>query len=257
MEKIDKRKIYGIMLDTETANTIQNGNKCDMSNVLPYDFGFMVIDSKGNIYEKYSFVNRDIFCYERDLMKSAYYAEKIPMYLADLASGKRVMADTYEIRSIICDCIERYNCKFVCAHNARFDLNACNNAQRYATKSKYRYFFPYGIEIWDTLRMARDVIGKMPTYRAFCEENGYKTKNGQLRFTAEILYRFISGTDDFDESHTGLEDVEIEVQIFQYCVRQHKPMRKTLFNETEEREAPTDFQRELMKSIRENPTVRL
>ena len=64
---IDRRKNYGIMLDTETANTIQDGDKLDMSNVLPYDFGWAVIDSKGNVYETHSFVNRDIFCYERDL----------------------------------------------------------------------------------------------------------------------------------------------------------------------------------------------
>ena len=48
---IDKRRNYGIMLDTETANTIQDGDKLDMSNVLPYDFGWAVIDSKGNVYE--------------------------------------------------------------------------------------------------------------------------------------------------------------------------------------------------------------
>lgn len=81
---IDRRRNYGIMLDTETANTIQDGDKLDMSNVLPYDFGWAVIDSKGNVYETHSFVNRDIFCYERDLMQSAYYADKIPRYIEDI-----------------------------------------------------------------------------------------------------------------------------------------------------------------------------
>ena len=255
---IDRRKNYGIMLDTETANTIQDGDKLDMSNVLPYDFGWAVIDSKGNVYETYSFVNRDIFCYERDLMQSAYYADKIPRYVEDIKNGSRVMADLYDIRQAFCDCVERYNCSFVCAHNMRFDLNACNNAQRWDTKSKYRYFFPYGLEVWDTLKMARQVIGKMPTYRDYCEKNGYKTKNGQLRFTAEILYRFISGEDSFDESHTGLEDVLIEVEILKYCVRQHKEMEKSLFKKPEvERPMPTDFQRELMRNIKDFPMVNM
>ena len=119
----------------------------------------------------------------------------------------------------------------ISAHNARFDLNACNMTQRWLTKSKYRFFFPYGTEIWDTLKMARDVVGKMPTYRRFCEENGYMTKHKtpQPRFTAEILYRFISGNKDFIENHTGLEDVMIEKEILAYCFRQHKAMRKGLF----------------------------
>ena len=59
--------------------------------------------------------------------------------------------------------------------------------------------------------------------------NGYICKNGQLKMTAEILYRFISGQEDFDEEHTGLADVLIEKEILAYCYRQHKKMRKKLW----------------------------
>ena len=228
---MDKRHIYGIMLDTETANTQQEENgKLDMRFVLPYDFGFAVIDSHGRVYEKFSFVNSDIYIYEKDLMRSAYYANKLPQYEKDIAEGRRIMANTYNIRRIILEKIKEYNCKFVCAHNTRFDLNACNNIQRWTTKSKYRYFFPYDIEFWDTLKMARDVLAKRPTYRKFCEENGYLTKQNQCRYTAEVIYQYIMQDTDFSESHTGLEDVEIEVQILAYLVSRKKAMRKKLFS---------------------------
>lgn len=228
---MDKRHIYGIMLDTETANTQQEENgKLDMRFVLPYDFGFAVIDSHGKVYEKFSFVNSDIYIYEKDLMRSAYYANKLPQYEKDLAEGRRIMANTYNIRRIILEKIKEYDCKFVCAHNARFDLNACNNIQRWTTKSKYRYFFPYDIEFWDTLKMARDVLANRPTYRKFCEENGYLTKQNQCRYTAEVIYQYIMQDTDFSESHTGLEDVEIEVQILAYLVSRKKAMRKKLFS---------------------------
>ena len=229
MEKIDRRHIYGIMLDTETANTHSTEKGLDMSDVLPYDIGFAVIDSHGRVYEKYSFVNSDIFYYETELMQSAYYAKKIPQYLEDIKNGTRKVGNTYQIRKALVDVINKYSCVFICAHNSRFDHTALNNIQRWTTKSKYRFFVPYGIEWWDTLKMARDVLGSMPTYRTFCEENGYITKNNQLRFTAEIIYRYITKNNDFVESHTGLEDVEIEAQILAYCVRQHKKMRKKLF----------------------------
>ena len=229
MNKIDRRHIYGICLDTETANTITNENGLDMTNVLFYDLGFQVVDSHGRTYgEKYSFVNSDIFLHEKELMKSAYYANKIPLYRKDIWAGKRKVATTYEIRKILCEVVERYNCQFVCAHNSRFDQRALNNTQRWVTKSRFRYFLPKDLEWWDTLKMARSVMGQMPTYRKFCEENGYLTKNGQLRFTAEICYRFISKDSTFTESHTGLEDVEIETEILRYCHRQHKPMKKKL-----------------------------
>ena len=227
---IDRRHRYGIMLDTETANTHEENGKLDMSDVLFYDFGFAVIDTFGRVYETFSFVNSDIFYHEAELMKSAYYSKKIPRYRQEIQEGKRKVANTYQIRKALLDKIKEYNCGFVCAHNARFDLTACNNTQRWATKSKFRYFFPYGVEIYDTLKMARDVILPKPTYQAFCEENGYLTAQGKPKLTAEVIYRYITKDTQFTEAHTGLEDVLIEAEIFGYCKRQHKAMRKKLFN---------------------------
>lgn len=231
MDKIDYRHHYVLVLDTETANTFRIGKQLDTSNALVYDCGWSVVDTKGNVYLERSFVNRDIFVYQREAMRTAYYADKIPLYVADLRAGKRKMASTYEIKKQLWDDLKKYRIKEVVAHNARFDYNALNTTQRYTSKSKYRYWFPAEIEIWDTLKIARSVMGKMPTYRKWCEKNGYITKNNQCRFTAEILYRFISKNNDFIESHTGLEDVRIEREILFYCLRQHKPMRKKLWND--------------------------
>jgi DNA polymerase III alpha subunit (gram-positive type) len=139
------------------------------------------------------------------------------------------------------------------AHNARFDLNALNTILRYTTKSKYRYWFPYGTEIWDTMKMARDVIHKMQTYKDFCERHNLKTKNGRLSTTAESLYKFITNNPNFVESHTGLEDVQIEREILFYCYRQHKPMRKLLYeNQSAPLEPPTELQKQIMRIVKNN-----
>jgi hypothetical protein len=187
------------------------------------------MDTRGNIYRTRSFVNRDIFVYERELMESAYYASKIPIYLEGIKDGSRIMADTYEIWKCMMEDMEEYGITEVCAHNARFDYNSLNTLKRWTTKSKFRYWFPYGTEIWDSMKMARSVIHNMPTYRKFCEEHGLLTANGRLSTTAENLYRFIIKDPYFEESHTGLEDVMIEAQIVAYCYRQHKAMKKKLF----------------------------
>ena len=227
--KIDRRRRYFVNLDTETCPLDREVDEVTPKNMWAYDIGFAIIDKKGRKYEEYSFIVKEIFFGEKELMKSSYYAEKLPQYYDDIRSGKRVVKPLYEIRAIIKDCMERYNSNIVIAHNARFDDGVLANTQRWLTKSKYRFFFPYGTEVWDTLKMARDVLSKMPTYKRFCEENGYLTKNGRLRFTAEIIFRFISKNNDFIESHTGLEDVDIERQIFAYLVRQHKKMRKKCY----------------------------
>ena len=77
--------------------------------------------------------------------------------------------------------------------------------------------------------MAQDTICKQVGYKEWCYENGYLTKNGRVRATAEILYRYISGEENFNEEHTGLADVLIEKEIFTHCMRQHKSMRKACF----------------------------
>lgn len=219
--KIDRRKKYYIVFDTETAN--------GLDDPIVYDLGFAVVDRKGNVYEKHSLIIREVFYGMKDLMKSAYYAKKIPMYYAQIANGERKVVSLYEARKIFVEVCEKYNINVAIAHNARFDYRATSKTQRYVTKSKYRFFLPYGIELWDTMKMANDTICKQWTYKEWCYKHNYLTKNGRVRKTAEILYRYISGDNKFKESHTGLEDVMIEKEIFAHCMRQHKPMRKKCF----------------------------
>ena len=228
-KKIDRRKTYLIMGDTETCNTRMEDGKLDMRDVLVYDFGFAVCDKHGRVYERYSFIIKEIFFGMKDLMKSAYYADKLQQYYEEIRNGQRKVVSFYEARKILSDVMKEYNTNIFVAHNARFDDNALKVTERYITKSKYRYFLPFGTEVWDTMKMANDTICKQKAYRKFCEENGYLTKNGQVRKTAEILYRYITKNNDFAESHTGLEDVMIEKEILVHCFRQHKAMRKKLY----------------------------
>ena len=228
---MDKRISYKIVIDTETCPIDK-----DLTDVLPtnmwvYDCGWAVVDKRGNVYRTRSFINADIFLEEKDLMKSAYYAEKIPRYWEDIKAGRRTLTSFYNIRKTLMEDISEFNVTEIFAHNMRFDYGTLNTTQRWLTKSKYRYFFSKDLVICDTLKMARDVIAKMPTYRRFCEENGYMTKNNQVKLTAEVIFRFITKNNDFVENHTGLEDVLIEKEILAYCYKQHKKMRKKLWED--------------------------
>ena len=249
--KIDHRKHYVLVLDTETANTHTDENgKLDTSSALVYDCGWSVVDTKGNVYEERSYINKDIFEDEADLMTSAYYGWKIPLYLEGLRNGDRQMATTYEIRQQMLTDMATYGITEVVAHNARFDLNALNTTQRWTTASRYRYWFPCGVEIWDTMRMARCVMHKMPTFRLFCEQNDLFTATGRLSATAENLYRFILKDPSFVESHTGLEDVQIEREILWYCLRQHKAMEKRLYPNQKAYQPTTEAQQTAMALAR-------
>lgn len=198
-----------IMLDTETTNSLDDP--------ICYDVGFAVVDKEGSIYETHSFVVAEVFLNE-ELMANAYFIEKVPQYWEDIKNGTRKLAKFNTIRKVLAETMKKYNTNIVIAHNARFDYRSTAKTQRYLTKSKYRYFLPYGTEIWDTLKMAREVLKNDVDYDNFCYNNNYVTKRGCKRFTAEILYRFFTGDNDFVESHTGLEDVTIEKVIFTECM---------------------------------------
>lgn len=221
MKKIDKRKTYYLTIDTETANGLEDP--------IVYDIGGCIHDKKGNIYESFSFVIDETFYGMKDLMQSAYYAHKIPQYEKQIANGERKVVHFSTAKKTIKDLCDEYQVKAIIAHNARFDYRSTTRTQRYLTKSKYRYFLPYGIPIWDSLKMAKDTICKQPTYQRWCENNNFLTKNGKPRATAEILYKYISGDVNFKEQHTGLEDVLIEIAITCKCIAQHKPMRRECF----------------------------
>lgn len=201
-----------MMIDTETTNSLEDP--------VVYDVGFQVFDLEGNTYESCSMINTEVFN-DPNLMSTAYYAEKIPRYMEQVLTGKSVMIPWKSIKTVVKDSIIRNDCRIVCAHNARFDCKSLNLTQRYITTSKWRYFLPYGVEWWDTLRMAREVLKQDDNYRQFCLDNGYVTSRNVSKYTAEVIYRYISGENEFIESHTGLEDVKIEKEIFLYCLKQN------------------------------------
>ena len=191
---------------------------------LVYDYGGAVIDKTGKIYEKFSFVVEEIFygCY--DLMQSAYYSEKIPNYKRDLFNGKRRVATFEQIWKFTRYLIQKYNISVFLAYNARFDRNALNNTTQFLNYGKY--FLPDNLDVQCIWCMAQDTICKQKAYKIFCDDNGYYTSTGRLKTSAEVVYKYLTLNNNFIESHTGLEDVKIESQIFVKCLRQHKKMRR-------------------------------
>lgn len=201
-----------LILDTETTNSLDDP--------ICYDLGYSVFDLMGNIYEEASFVNADIFL-DKDFMASAFYADKIPQYWMDIWAKRRQLLPWKEIKWKVWETCLQNNCKIVTAHNARFDYRSVHLTQRYITTSKYRFFLPWGCEWWDTLKMCREVFKLDPNYKPWCMEHGFMTATNQPQLTAEVVYRYITGNENFEEAHTGLEDVRIERDIFLYCMAQN------------------------------------
>lgn len=214
------RKKKFLVVDVETAN--------DTLYPLVYDIGYAVVDKEGNVYEQKSLIIRDIFCFEKELMKTAYYSKKIPKYLERISTHQSQVVDLLLARWIIKDTMEKYNIKTICAYNAFFDINALNTTLRYVTKSKYRWFFPYGMEINCIWNMACQLLYTQKRFAEFAIQHDYFSPSGNLRTSAEIGFRYLTDETQFTEEHQGLQDVLIECQIMAKCYAQHKKVNKSI-----------------------------
>lgn len=214
-----KKEMY-LVIDTETANTLEQP--------LPYDIGYAVCDRQGNIYLQRSFMVAEIFLDHKEMMKSAYFAEKIPQYWEDIKSGKREIQSIFNIRKQIIADMKAYNIKNVCAYNMGFDKRALNNIIRYCSKSFLRWFFPFGTQYICIWNMACQAVLNSATYIKFAVENGFVSTSDNVQTSAECCYRFLKKNISFAESHTGLEDVQIEVEIMAKCFATHKRLDKSI-----------------------------
>lgn len=221
------RNLY-MVFDSEVCNCPKIDGQLDVQNGQVYDLGLQVIDKEGFVYFERSIINEDVFFGMPQAMQEAYFADKIPQYMEDIRLGKHLVLNTWQMYKMFREICGDFNIQACAAHNARFDLKVLNATLRYQTKSCRRWFFPYEMPIWDTMKMANDTICKQKRYIEFCKKNGYMTNHAvpQVRKTAEIIWQYLTDDLSFKEEHTGLADVTIEAQIFAECIKQHKKMEK-------------------------------
>lgn len=223
-KKIDRRIRYHIVLDVETAG--------GLGNPLVYDVGFAITDRQGRIYETRSFMIEEIWS-NRALMLSAYYSEKIPKYEKDIEQGKRTVVKFEDMRQEMLSLMKEYNVKVIGAYNLAFDMRALSTTYRHLREDENIKFLSEDfkdIELNCIWGLACQLLYTQKSFTNIGIRKGWVTEAGNLKTSAEIGYRYISGEYDFEESHTGLEDVLIEIEIMAYALRQNKKHEKGIIN---------------------------
>ena len=205
-----KRKMF-MVLDVETTG--------GFNNPMVYDIGFAICDKKGAVYESRSFVIDEVFNNDK-LMSNAYYGFKVPMYNNDIADGTREVVSFATMRNEFNNLIEKYDVSTISAYNLKFDANALSNtckklevADKFLTKK---------VEMLCIWSLACEVLYTQKTFVTVARNQGWLSDKGNLQTSAEIGHRYITAEYDFIESHTGLEDVMIEIEILAKCIAQKK-----------------------------------
>lgn len=216
---------------------------------LIYDLGWTICDAKGKIYRKRSFLITEIFSVP-SVFNTAYYKEKRPQYLEKLKRGDIVLRTWKEATEILeRDLLE---VQAVGAYNAAFDFKKAIPFTEKYIEALYSSDFQHWEEVQEKV-LANIVRGKKAAkrdgapefdpctftfrgiaypifdiwglackhllntdeYRTACLANNWITSSGKYYQTsAEKAFAYLMNDREFLESHTAIEDAEIESAIF-------------------------------------------
>ena len=200
-------KKYFMILDTETCGD------------LVFDYGYTVIDRKGNMVAEGSFVCEEFMNHPEvlDMFNDRFTKDKIAGYYFELYMGTRAFKALpfTEIRRTINKVQKAFNAT-VCAYNAAFDTSHLVKTAQYFG---YEKFFKGEVKYMDIWNMALSTLCNSRNYLKFCAAHELWTAKGHPQTGAEAVYRYLTDDVNFEEKHTAREDCEIESYIFMRILR--------------------------------------
>lgn len=228
--------------------------KIAIAKPLVYDIGWTICDRAGVIHDRKQFLIAETFSVPA-VFNTAYYAEKRPIYLEMLKKGETVIKPWNEVMEIFMADLEKVDS--VGAFNAMFDFKKAipftelyikmlyspdyfkweeiqrNSCRRIAfekpSNDKNPDFDPDHFlfrgrlyDLFDLWGLATTHLLNNVTYKNNCLKHGMLTNSGvYFKTSAETSYRYLCDKYDFMESHTALDDAEIESYILHKIAQRH------------------------------------
>lgn len=200
------QKVAYVLVDTET--TKRNG--------LVFDCAYIVFDRKGRELHKGSFLFKNVMAVEEP-----FYKEKIALYWKLVEKGKIRPVSFKAFReyfNLVLEKLQREGYRIILmAYNAEFDTRVLGTTTK-ALIGPEEKFLRVKVELFDLMH------GWAVTCPAKYGETAPFSPKGNLRTTAETVFRFESGDPNFVESHVAYADVQIERQIFNSILKRKKKL---------------------------------
>lgn len=207
-----------LTLDTETADL--NGDV--------YDFGYVIHDKQGNVLRSFNALVRETFTNPKQMM-GAFYAKKTFTHYAPMLDSQQIkMVNWLDIVKIFQQDILEHNVKVIAAYNLGFDMRALRRTNK--KHGDGSPMIPHPVKVLDIWQFACEVVLSKKTYKKIAKEQGWVSKAGNIRTSAEMAYRFCKGDFGFIEDHTALSDALIEVEILVKCFTKKRKIPYGVFN---------------------------
>ena len=194
---------YIMVYDTETTS---------IDKPFCYNIGYVIID----IINKVVVLKRDFVCeqvwHNNMLFTTAYYSDKRQDYVKAMRGRKCLMEKFGYICRQMAKDIKDYGIEQAYAFNSSFDERVFE-----FNCDWFKCINPFdNVAVYDIRGYFHNVLDN--DYITWAEDNEKFTESGNYSSTAESVYQYISNDLDFIESHTALDDSEIESEILLYCL---------------------------------------
>jgi hypothetical protein len=234
--------------------TTEQKQKVSIAKPLIYDLGWKIVDRKLNVYAQHSILIQETF-FVPAVFNTAYYREKRPQYMEKYEAEEIVAMTWNEAIKLLQE--ELQYAKYCTAYNAMFDfkkaipftesyISHLYSANYQAWEDNQREICNYiaqggkvenpadfdnmnfrlrgtdypMLDIWG---LACNKLINEDKYKANCVKTGQVSRSGlYFKTSAESTFRFLLHDNDFVESHTAFEDVEIECEILIKAVKKGK-----------------------------------
>ena len=241
------------------ANEIAQGDpekkkKIAIAKPLIYDIGWTICDRQGNIYERKQFLIAETFAVP-SVFNTAYYADKRPRYLEMIKNKETVVKPWHDVMEILIADLETIDA--VGAFNSMFDFKKaipftelyvnklysadyqewekgqrffCNKIVNEPPKKDHNPNFEENIfrfrgktyPLFDLWGLSVSHLLNNVSYKKECLNHNLLTNSGlYFKTSAESTYQYICNKYDFIESHTALDDAEIETFILSKIAARH------------------------------------
>lgn len=228
--------------------------KIAIAKPLIYDIGWTICDRAGNIHDRKQFLIAETFSVPA-VFNTAYYAEKRPIYLEMLRKGEITIKPWNEVMEIfIADLstvdsvgafnsmfdfkkaipftelyikmlyspdyfkweeIQRTSCKRIAFEKPSNDRNPDFDPDHFLFRGRL-------YDLFDLWGLATTYLLNNVSYKNNCLKHGMLTNSGvYFKTSAETSYRYLCDKYDFVESHTALDDAEIESYILHKIAQKH------------------------------------
>jgi hypothetical protein len=184
-----------VVIDTETTRPRKQYRG------VTFDFGYKIIDRKGNVYGHASYLATDVLKTD-----NPFYAKQIGKYYEMMFKKKLYPMPFHGIRESfnlrIKDLIAKGHKIILCAYNAKYDFSSLDYTSKILNHRPFLNVPARFLCIWEFWSRTCPLNYRAP-----------RTKTGMFQTRAETVYAFEFDKPEFIEEHTGYADAEIEAEL--------------------------------------------